>query len=65
MFAAKENRSRRRSNKDWLQDHIFSDLHEHFFAKFPIFLSEWMLKLKDISGTWNISIKGEWTPEKI
>jgi len=64
-FAAKENRSRRRSDEDWLQDHVFSDLHEKFFAEFPILLSEWMLKLKDNNGTWNINVKGEWTLEKI
>jgi len=64
-FVAKENRTRRRSNKDWLQDHVFSDLHEQLFADFPILLSEWMLKLKEKSATWNFNIEGEWTPEKI
>ena len=64
-FAAKENRARRKSDEEWIHDFIFSYLHEQLFAAFPIILSEWMLKLKDNSGTWNINIKGEWTPEKI
>ena len=29
-FAAKENKSPRLSTEDWLQKHIFTDLHEIF-----------------------------------
>lgn len=64
-FVAKENRSCRRSDKYWLQDHIFLDLHEQFLSEFPILLSEWMLHMKDEGATWNINVKGEWIPEKI
>jgi len=46
-FAERENKNPRRSNKDWLQDHIFTDIHEQFFYEFLIILSEWMLRLKD------------------
>ena len=31
--------------KRWLDDYIYSDIHEIFFAKFPILLLEWLSRL--------------------
>jgi len=64
-FAERENINLRRSNKDWLQDHIFIDIHEQFFAEFPIILSEWMLRLKDESAWCSNGESKEWMPENI
>ena len=33
-FVATENKSPRLSTEDWLQKHIFTDLHEIFFATY-------------------------------
>ena len=46
-FAAIENKSPRLSIEDWLQKHIFTDLHEIFFATYANELYDWLLKLND------------------
>ena len=46
-FAEKENKSSRLSTEDWLQKHIFTDLHEIFFAAYANELYDWLSKLND------------------
>ena len=46
-FDEKENKSPRFSKKDWLQKHIFTDLHEIFFATYAYELYDWLSKLND------------------
>ena len=55
-LAAKENRGCRKTHEEWVHDFIFTDMHEQFFAEFPIILSEWMLKLKDTKASWGINV---------
>ena len=62
-FVVKENINPNRSAKDWLQDQIYSDLHEILFCEFPIILTEWLLKFCEENGTWRIDDSREWTPE--
>lgn len=64
-FIVRENKNPNRSAEDWLQDHIYSDLHEIFFCEFPIILSEWLLRLCENNGTWRIDGPREWTFELI
>ena len=46
-LAEKENKSPRLSTKDWLQKHIFTDLHTIFFATYGNELYDWLSKLTD------------------
>ena len=46
-FAATKNKSPRLSTEDWLQKHIFTDLHEIFFATYANELYDWLSKLTD------------------
>ena len=46
-FAVQENKSPRLSTEDWLQKHIFTDLHEIFFATYANELYDWLSKLTD------------------
>ena len=46
-FAENENKSPRLSTEDWLQKHIFTDLHEIFFATYGNELYDWLSKLTD------------------
>ena len=46
-FAAIENKSPRLNTKDWLQKHIFTDLHEIFFATYANELYDRLSKLTD------------------
>ena len=32
----------RLSTKEWIDEYIYSDIHEIFFAEFPILLHEWL-----------------------
>ena len=64
-FVEQENRNPRLSIEEWLQRYIFTDLHEIFFATFPIVLHEWLSRLAD-NKTWTQSDRSvEWSPEKI
>ena len=44
-FSEHENKSPRLSTKDWLQKHIFTDLHTIFFATYGDELYDWLSKL--------------------
>ena len=46
-FAEQENKNPRLSIEEWLQRYIFTDLHEIFFATFPIELHEWISRLAE------------------
>ena len=63
-FAEKENKSPRLSTKDWLQKHIFTDLHAIFFVTYANELYDWLSKLTNkhvLKKKRNIV----WTPELI
>ena len=63
-FAKQENKSLRLSTEDWLQKHIYTDLHTIFFATNGNELYDWLSKLTD----HNIFRKKRnimWTPELI
>ena len=46
-FSMIENKSPRLSTEDWLQKHIFIDLHEIFFVTYANELYDWLSKLTD------------------
>ena len=48
-FAEKENKSPRLSTEDWLQKHIYTDLHTIFFVTYGNELYDWLSNLTDQS----------------
>ena len=63
-FAEHENKSPILSTEDWLQKHIFTDIHTIFFVTYAYELYDWLSKLTD----QNIFKKKRnifWTPELI
>ena len=46
-FSEQENKSPRLSAEDWLQKHIYTDLHMIFFATYGNELYDWLTKLTD------------------
>jgi hypothetical protein len=63
-FAVKENKSPRLNTEDWLQKHIFTDLHEIFFVTYAIELYDWLSKLAD-KNVFKKKREVVWTPELI
>ena len=53
-FAAQENRNQRISKEQWLDQHLYTEIHESFFASFPTELYEWITKLADSQGRWKL-----------
>ena len=46
-FSEHENKSPRLSTEDWLQKHIFTDLHTIFFVTYGNEIYDWLSKLTD------------------
>ena len=45
-FAQEESARSRLSAKNWVDEYIYSDIHEIFFAEFHIILHEWLSRLE-------------------
>ena len=45
VFAQEESAGTRFSTERWLDDYIYSDIHEIFFVEFPVLLHEWLVGL--------------------
>jgi len=59
-----ENKSPRLSTEDWLQKHIFTDLHTIFFATYTNELYDWLSKLTD-KNIFKKKRNIVWTPKLI
>ena len=46
VFAQKERKRSSLSAEGWLDQYIYFDIHEIFFAEFPIVLHEWLSRLE-------------------
>ena len=46
VFAQEESARMQFSAERWLDDYIYSDIHEIFFVEFPIILHEWLVGLE-------------------
>ena len=44
-FTEEESVGTRLSIEKWIDEYIYSDIHEIFFAEFPILLHEWLSRL--------------------
>ena len=63
-FVVTENKSPTLSTKDWLQKHIFTDIHTIFFATYGNELYDWLSKLTD-KHIFKKKRNIVWTPELI
>ena len=63
-FVEQENKSPRLSTEDWLQKHIYIDLHTIFFATYGNELYDWLSKLMD-KHIFKKKINIVWIPELI
>jgi len=64
-FVVKENIKLNRDVERWLQDYIYSDLHEILFVELPIILTEWLVRLCEENTTSRIDGLREWTLELV
>jgi len=61
-FAKEQNQNSQISTEEWLQRYLFTDLHEIFFAEFPIIFYEWISRIaekktcfrRDQPTIWNV-----------
>ena len=63
-FSKQKNMSPRLSTEDWLQKHIFTDLHTIFFVTYGNELYDWLSKLTD-KNIFKKKRNIVWTPELI
>ena len=63
-FIEKENKSPRLSTEDYLQKHIFTELHEIFFVTYANELYEWLSKLNN-NHVFKMKRNIVWTPKLI
>ena len=48
-FTETKNRNPNHDSEAWLQNYIYTDIHEVFFATFPSELHSWLARLVDSS----------------
>jgi hypothetical protein len=53
------------SDKKWMQNHVFTDLHEIFFGKFPKIMTKWLERLVEKTGRFSAAAPKNWTPELV
>ena len=64
-FVAQENRNPRVLKEDWLEQYLYTEIHEIFFASFPSELYEWIAKLVESQGRCRLDKPIVWTPELV
>ena len=64
-FADKENRSSNHDSETWLQKYIYIDIHEVFFATFPLELHSCLARLANCSGHIHSDKLVEWNQEAV
>lgn len=64
-FVVQENRNLRLLKENWLDYYLYIEIHEIFFVSFPTRLYEWIVKLTDSQGRWNLDGPIVWTPELV
>ena len=60
-----ENKNLRLTKEEWLDYYLYTEIHEIFFASFPIELYEWIVKLTDNQGRWKLDNPTVWTPDLV
>ena len=63
VFVQEESAGTWFSKKRWLDDYIYSDIHEIFFAEFPILLHEWLVGLASRQTNYQTREISEWSDQ--
>ena len=61
-FVEKENQISRLTIEEWLESHIYFDIHEYFFVEFSIILYEWLAQLTFHKMDFQGGKPTYWTP---
>ena len=64
-FVAQENRTLQVSEKRWLDHYIYTKIHEIFFVSFSSKLYDWIARLANSQGRYNLNQPIVWTPELV
>ena len=59
-FVEKENKNPNHDSEAWLQKYIYTDVHEVFFATFPLESHSWLARLAYCSGHVQSDKPTEW-----
>ena len=65
VFTQEESTGTRLSTKNWIDEYIYSDIHEIFFAKFPILLHEWVSRLATKQPNFQRREAIEWSDQLV
>ena len=65
IFAQEESTRSKLSAKKWVEKYIYSNIHEIFFAKFPIILHEWMSILERRQKNFQRREAVEWSDQLV
>ena len=64
-FAVQKDKNMQPSKEDFLDCYLYTEIHEIFFASFPIDLYEWIAKLEGSQGRCKLARPIVWTPELV
>ena len=64
-FAQEESTGSRLSIENWLDGYIYSDIHEIFFAEFPIVLHKWLSILETRQKKFQRREAVEWNDQLV
>ena len=64
-FAETKNRNPNHDSEAWLQEYIYTNVHEVFFATFPSELHSWLARLADCNGHVQSDKPVEWNQEVV
>ena len=53
------------STENWVDEYIYSDIHEIFFAEFPIILDEWLTRLATRQTNFQRREVVEWSDQLV
>ena len=63
VFAQEKSAGTQFNTERWLDDYIYSDIHEIFFAEFPILLHEWLVGLASRRTNYQTREITEWSDQ--
>ena len=64
-FATQENRNLWLTKEQWLDRHLYTEIHEIFLCSFAVELYEWIAKLADSQWRCRLDKSIVWTPEVV
>ena len=65
IFVLKESEGPQLSPENWVDEYIYSDIHEIFFVEFPIILHEWLSRLVTKKTNFQRRETVEWSDQLV